>query len=284
MERRLGKGLESLLSGQPDAAPSTEVPIEALSSNPFQPRKQFDDEALAELSASIRRHGVMQPIVVRQTDRGLEIVSGERRWRASKQAGLARVPIIIRANVRDNEMLELALIENLQRRDLNPIERALGFKSMLDSLRLTQEQVAERVGLKRSTVTNHLRLLELPKEVRDALEAELIDMGHAKALMGVTDVASARKLLEETIRDGLSVREVEARAQAAPRQKSPAPQIETAKVQSWIGAVERRLEDALGTRVHVRDGKDHRGSISIEYFDRDDLERLLDRLAPRATL
>jgi ParB family chromosome partitioning protein len=287
MERRLGKGLGSLLGGgSPESQGVTTIPVENLSPNPFQPRRSFEPAALQELGESLRRHGMMHPIVVRRSGERFEIISGERRWRASQLIGLERVPVSIRERVDDREMLELALVENLQRRDLNPIERAAGFRSMCEQLGLTQEQVAERVGLQRSTVTNHLRLLELPKKIQDALVADLIQMGHARALLGVADPREQVSMMETAVRDALSVRQVEERVRAsgaagATRAKElPRPGAEP----SWAGALARRLSEALGTKVRVTTLEGERSQIVIDCFSLQELNRIVDTMAPKPTL
>ncbi len=290
MERRLGRGLGSLLGGSDPLERQEQVrelPLDAIRPNPHQPRRTFDPVALEELRDSIRRHGILQPIVVRpagrdQEGRSFEIVSGERRWRASQMAGVHSIPVTVR-EVDSDQMLELALVENLQRQDLDAIERATGYQQMMKSLNVTQEQVAEKVGLKRSTVANHLRLLELPPAAQDAVRRNLISMGHARALLGLTDPARVLGLVERIGREELSVREVERLVREAGRvtsqgkvvmqpQAAPAP---------WVRELETRLREQLGTAVQVRNAPGYRGQIVIEYFDRKDLDRLCQRLAPR---
>src|SRR4029079_17464167 len=216
MERRLGRGLGSLL-GTSDSfeeqKKAGELPLDAIRPNPHQPRRTFDPVALEELTESIRRHGILQPIVVRASDRdaegrSFEVVSGERRWRASRMAGRTSIPVTVR-EVDNDQMLELALVENLQRQDLDAIERATGYQQMMKALTITQEQVAEKVGLKRSTVANHLRLLELPAAAQEAVRRNLITMGHARALLGLADATQVMALVERIARQDLSVRDVE---------------------------------------------------------------------------
>lgn len=286
MEKRLGKGLGSLLGGEvtQPARPDSSLPTELLRPNPFQPRRSFDALALQELGDSIRQHGMMHPIVVRRAGDRYEIISGERRWRASQAIGQERVPVTIRENVEDRQMLELALVENLQRRDLNPIERAHGFKNMSEQLGLTQEQVAEKVGLQRSTVANHLRLLELPKKVQDALAADLIQMGHARALVSVPDPREQLALMETTVRQGLSVRQVEERVRVSgavkPRRRLPAPPTGA----PWASELARRLSEALGTKVRVTANEGERAQIVIDCFSHAELTRVADHIAPAQRL
>ena len=255
--------------------------MESVRPNPFQPRTHFDEEGLQELKASLERHGLMQPIVVRKEDQGFTLISGERRWRAAKLAGWTEVPAVVRQDVPDEEMLELALIENVQRRDLDPLEKAKSFQRMVDELQLTQESIAERVSLKRSTVANHLRLLELPEKVQEALSKDLISMGHARALLGCPQERSQLALLEEIVRTGLSVRDTEARVRSlkAPKEVPRPPAARPA----WVGPLESRLRNSLGTKVAL-DGTADKGRIVLEYYTRQDLERLLEQLAPRPTL
>jgi ParB family chromosome partitioning protein len=225
--------------------------------------------------------------VVRPAERDLEgrsfeIVSGERRWRASQMAGLSSISASVR-EVDTEQMLELALVENLQRQDLDAIERATGYQQMMKALNVTQEQVAEKVGLKRSTVANHLRLLDLPVPAQDAVRRSLITMGHARALLGLADPARVLGLVERIAREDLSVRDVERLVRDAgrvtnqgkaviPPPSAPAP---------WVRELETRLRGQLGTAVQVRNAPGYRGQIVIEYFDRTDLDRLCERLAPR---
>ena len=284
MERRLGRGLGSLRSEAKESETRENLELARIRPNPFQPRKSFDAASLQELKSSIERHGVLQPVVVRPAGDDYELISGERRWRASRMAGKPDIPAVVRSGVSDDDMLELALVENVQRRDLDPIERARGYRQMMDRLRLTQEQVAVRVGLQRSTVTNHLRLLELPEEVQEAVGQELISMGHARALLGLRDADAQKSLLEETVRGDLSVRVVERKVRDA--RTAPAPRVATEPTPKapWAVELETRLRDTLGTKVRVQPGPEESGQIVIEYFDRAGLDGLIERLVPRVTL
>ena len=286
MERRLGRGLGALLSdgSDLDERTSRELPLDRIRPNPQQPRRRFDTEAIEELAESIRTHGILQPVVVRQVDRGYELISGERRWRAARRAGLSGIPAVIREGVGDAEMLELALVENVQREDLDPLERAQGYRSMMSTLGITQEEVASKVGLKRASVANHLRLLELPDEAQDALRRGLIDMGHARALLGLRRRGAILKLLGVVVRRELSVREVERRvreelaraeggagARAGARRRPPA----------WVGEVEGRMRESLGAKVSIQNKPGYKGRVVIEYFNRKELDRICERLAPK---
>ena len=285
MERRLGRGLGSLLQ-VPDEHAWGELEIASISPNPFQPRKTMEPAALEELRDSIRLHGILQPVVVRKNAGAYQLISGERRWRAARLAGLERIPAVVRENVSDDDMLELAMVENVQRRDLNPIERAQGYQALMSRLALTQEQVAAKVGLKRSSVANHLRLLDLPVEVQDAIGKGLLSMGHARALLGSTRTERMLELLEQTVRKDLSVRDVErlVREDLNPKPVAKVALPNSAQRAPWIAASEERLRSALATKVSLNVSREFRGSINIEFYSQSDLERLLDQIAPQAKL
>jgi len=261
--------------------------------NPNQPRKTFDSNQLEELRDSIRTHGVLQPICVRPSpgaDGTYEIVAGERRWRAARLAGLHEIPAVVLEGLEDERVLELALVENIQRADLDPIEKAQAFQTLIEDLSLTQEQVAEKVGLKRSSIANHLRLLELPIEARESLSSGLISMGHAKVLLG-QGPKTIRSFLARIVREDLSVRELEkllrgGLAQAAGTTASPregklgaAPTKEP-----WALDLERRIRERLGSRAEIVNGPDYRGRIVLHYADRQALEQLVAFLAPERPL
>lgn len=285
MERRLGKGLGSLLGGKVDEAASQELALSLIDPNPFQPRVTMDPAGLEELRDSISNHGVLQPIVVRKMAGRYQIVSGERRWRAARLAGLERIPAVQREVVSDNEMLELALVENVQRRDLDPLERARGFKALMEGLGITQEAVAVKVGLKRATVANHLRLLELPEKVQQAVGKGLLSMGHARALLGLSTPEQIEGLMEQCVRKDLSVRDIERLVRdQAQRTAGVETTTEVEPTPPWIAQIERRLGDALGTKVTITADKDYTGQIRVQFFDKDQLNRLIDRLAPQAQL
>ncbi len=289
MERRLGRGLGSLLGTTGATSPqnSTDsVPTASLRPNPHQPRKHFEPEALSELTESIRRHGILHPIVVRPTQAGFEIISGERRWRAAQAAGLAAVPVHVRSDVTDDQMLELALVENLQRQDLDAMERASGYHNMMRTLRLTQEQVAEKVGLKRATVANHLRLLDLPPAAQEAVRKGLISMGHARAILAIPNPRHQLQMVERAVREDLSVRQVEllARGLASSRAAASTTPSAAPAQPPWIGELEGRFREHLGTKVQIRNQPGVKGEIVIQYFNASDLERISRILAPRDEL
>jgi len=294
MERRLGRGLGSLLGGTPSTAPTTssdtqkptELPVNQIRPNSQQPRIRFDETALEGLRDSIKHHGVIQAVAVRRTEAGYELISGERRLKAAKLAGIAMIPVVVHEDVSDDSALELAMVENLQREDLDPIERAKGFQSMMTRLALKQDQVAERVGLKRSTVTNHLRLLELPAEIQDAVIQGLLSMGHARALAGLGDSSLQVELMEKAVRQGWSVRQVEKRVKASGSSGGStstvvSPAGEEAKKPSWVQDVEGRMREALGTQVVVHHREEGSGKIVISYHDAGEMDRLLNAVAPR---
>ncbi len=290
MERRLGRGLGSLLGQSEAIGPNKDaltLAVERIRANRFQPRKHFDDTALSELAQSLRSHGMLQPVVVRETAAGFELISGERRWRAAKLAGLTAIPALIRPDVSDQEMLELALVENVQREDLDAIERAHGFRSMMAALKITQEEVAKKVGLQRATVANHLRLLDLPQEVQDAVSKGLVSMGHARAILALGSARLQLDALERAVREGLSVRQLEGMARvtaAATASGQPGARKTITPHQPWIAEIEGRLRESLGTKVAIQNSRGYRGRIVIEYFDRASLERIYRALAPAQAL
>lgn len=286
-ERRLGRGLGSLLGAESPQETSQgvqEIPLDQIRANAQQPRQVFEVGAHEELTQSIRQHGVLQAIVVRRVGTGYELIAGERRTRAARAAGLTAIPAVVRDDVSDTQMLELALVENVQRQDLDPIERARGYRQMAEQLGLTQEQVADRVGLKRATVANHIRLLELPDLAQQAIQSGLMSMGHARALLGLTDPERIPAVVGQIVREGLSVRDVEALVRSETKPTSTAGDrgvLTPAGSAPWIGELEQRMQDHLGTKVTLRNQPGFRGQIMIEYFHRSDLDRLCQILAPK---
>jgi ParB family transcriptional regulator, chromosome partitioning protein len=284
MDKRpaLGKGLSALIPDAPPARLSpAEVDIDLLSPNEYQPRQRVDDPALDDLARSIKANGVIQPIVVRRADHGYRIIAGERRWRAAQRAGLTRVPVVVRdvPAGQDPKLLELALVENLQRSDLNPIEEAAAYERLSQQFQLTQEQIAEAVGKDRSSVANYLRLLKLPQEVRAEIADGRLTMGHARAVLALPDEAAQRQLAREVIARTLSVRETEALVK---KLAAPAARAGSVAAVSDVHtrAAEDRLKLALGTRVRIiRRGK--AGTIRIEFTSEDELQRLYEQLTDR---
>jgi ParB family transcriptional regulator, chromosome partitioning protein len=277
----LGRGLSALIPDAP-AAPSAsdralEIDIDLLRPNKFQPRTQMDDSRIDELSRSIRSHGVIQPIVVRKTDSGYEIVAGERRWRASQRAGLLKVPIVVR-DIPDDQLLAAALIENIQRENLNPIEEAHAYRRLADEFGMTQEQIAESVGKDRSSVANYVRLLRLPAEIRDHVGSGALSMGHARALLGLQDDSAQLRVGQEVVDKALSVRETEVLVK---RTIAPPPEKPEEQKDVHTRAAEERLRFALGTRVRIiRKGKG--GRLEIDFGDENELHRIYEQLTEKA--
>ncbi|MBQ2178740.1 MAG: ParB/RepB/Spo0J family partition protein [Oscillospiraceae bacterium] len=277
--RGLGKGLGALLGDaalQTNTSNSLYLPISQVESCANQPRKYFDEESLSELADSIREHGILQPLTVRRLASGYyQIVAGERRWRAARMAGLSQVPVIV-IEADDRKMTELALIENLQREDLNPIEEAEGYRNLMDSYHLTQEEAAERVGKSRSAVANALRLLNLDEEVRKLLEQGRLSGGHARALLPLSAPVQ-RKAAQAVLTDDLSVRQTEAlvkKLTAAPKTKKSVPTdaVNYAKIAAG------ELSDKLGRSCRIVPGR-KKGRIELDYYGLDDLNELLEALA-----
>lgn len=278
--KALGRGLGSLFSEMEIADDEVvkHVSLKELRPNPYQPRKKFGDASLKELSQSIKEHGVIQPLIVRKSIRGYEIVAGERRFRAAKEAGLESVPVVIR-ELTDDQMMEIALIENLQREDLNPIEIAQAFKKLMEHLSLTQEQLAEKVGKSRPHVTNFLRLLQLPESIQEYVSRGTLSMGHARALLGVKDLEIQKSLVEKVIKEKASVRELEEWISNINQQKTKKEK--TKEKKTFVSPVIRQYEDLLqqflSTPVRIKQGR-QKGKIEIEYYSERELERLIELL------
>jgi ParB family chromosome partitioning protein len=277
MSKRLGKGLDALIPSLDVSEDDKviQIAVSQLRANPYQPRKHFDDQALAELAESIKEHGVIQPIIVRSVLRGFEIIAGERRFRASQLAGLETVPAVVR-NFSDQQTMEVALIENVQREDLNAIEVAIAYQAIMEQFELTQEALAAKVGKSRPHVANFLRLLQLPTEVKDYVSRGTLSMGHARAIAGVEGDALKKKLALQAIEDNWSVRQLEEAIQSLNTQKKPqAPKVVQKDPQ--IRRIERFLEQAYMTTVKIKHNK-NKGKIEFSYFSTEDLERLLEQL------
>ena len=295
----LGKGLSALIPRIPErgeqTAPkpfpkdgdstslSSEIEISKISPNPFQPRQDFDQRSLEELKQSIKQNGIIQPIAVRRMMSGIfELISGERRVRASQELGLKTIPAYVMNVESDAEMLELGLIENLQRENLNPIEISLSFKRLMEECKLTQDQVAEKVGKERSTITNFLRLLKLPEKIRQSVRENKISMGHARALLGAVDEKAQLKLFNKIIENGWSVRKIEDEIKGKDSKKSgkssSSSHSASLRGNAAFSQVETRLRHKFGTKVTVRKNSSGGGEIGIEYYNADDLERLIDLL------
>jgi ParB family chromosome partitioning protein len=274
--KALGKGLSALLRDRESASESDqrELDLDLLEPNRYQPRQVFSETKLEELAQSIKVHGFIQPIVVRPAGDRYQIIAGERRWRAAQRLGLSRVPVAIKS-ISDENLLEVSLIENIQRENLNPIEEAKAYHCLSQEFGLTQEQVAQRTGKDRSTVTNLLRLLKLPKEIHQMMLDDRLSMGHARAILAVEGAPEQRALAEKTIEHGWSVRQVEkviaaSKALNHPKQKK--------RVDPNVRAATESLERSLGTRVRIVE-RGKKGRIEIEYYSQEELQRLYERLA-----
>jgi ParB family chromosome partitioning protein len=280
----LGRGLSALIPGAPEAGETNtgllQVPAEAIAPNPKQPRSRFDDETLNELAASIREVGILQPIVVRRAGQGYEVVTGERRLRAAKLAGLVTVPVVLRDSD-DADLLREALIENIHREDLNPIELGEAFRQLLDELGLKQEELADRVGVSRSHIANTIRLLALPFEVQQLLTDEKLSAGHARALLALGDADAITSLSLRVAAEDLSVRETEEivrRFIEGPPEPRPKKEgAEEDKTDPNLAEVEEILSEQLATRVLIRMGR-KRGQVVIEFGSADDLERIVSEI------
>lgn len=271
--QRLGKGLRALIPQAEELAARGEVqqiPIDLVEPNPFQPRRHFDEERLEQLAESIKEYGLLEPIIVRSKGQKYELVAGERRWRAAKLAGLTHIASFIRA-FDDQEMMQVALIENLQRENLNPIEEALGYRRLMDEFGLTQEEVAESVGKKRSSVANSIRLLNLDSQVRKLVEDGSLSMGHAKVLLGVENTGLRQRLAERVVREDLSVRQLEQLVRAPSRVPRRTPKRQNPE----LVALEEELQRVFGTKVSIG-YKKGKGKIEIEYYSDEEFERILD--------
>lgn len=274
----LGRGLDSLFADNSvdELNPSVnKLRIMEIEPNRDQPRKDFDEKSLSELAESIEQHGVLQPLVVRPlTNGGYQLVAGERRWRAARIAGLTEVPVVVK-ELTDEEVIEIAMIENLQREDLNPLEEALGYRYMMDELNITQEQAAEKVGKSRPAVANAIRLLRLPDEVQEMVKNNLISPGHARALLGFENQELIIQAAKRIVKEDLSVREVETLVKNSQKtSKVPKQQ----KRDKFFSEVELALVENLGRKVKIKESKKDSGVLEIEFFDKDDLESLAMKL------
>jgi ParB family chromosome partitioning protein len=278
-KRRLGKGLEALLGGSPQAAepgPVAQLPVDQIETNPFQPRRDFDPDDLAALKRSLSTYGLLQPVVVRSTGAGYQLIAGERRLRAARAVGWKEIPVRI-VDFNDQQTFEAALVENLQRADLNPIEKALGFRDYLTQYNLTQEELAQRVGLDRTTISNLLRLLELPPEVQDAVRTGQLSNGHARALLALEDAEHQKGVCRQIIAEGLSVRAVEQLVKDY-RPRPPARTSEPVAKTKHVEAIEDELRQKLAVKVEIKLRAAERGQVIISFDSNDDFERILEAL------
>ena len=273
------RDIHRIVSGNP--AVVNDVPVDQIVPNPYQPRTEFDPEALEELTDSIRTLGIIQPVTLRQTGpRSYQIISGERRYRAACAAGLTSIPAYIR-QADDAAMLEMAIVENIQREDLDPIETALSFQRLIDECNLTQEAMALRIGKKRSTITNSLRLLKLPEEMQKALKLGKISAGHAKVLLGIEDPVRQRKLFEQTVRNDWSVRKLEESAQEKPRETEAIP-VEDSDLSALFQMLAERVGRHFDGPVTVRSNNKGGGTLTLRFDRPEQVEKLIRQLNPEA--
>ena len=282
--KALGRGLGALLSSDSTidlGAEPSEVDLDSIVPGPMQPRTHFDEAALESLAESIRSHGIVQPLLVRRKGDRYELVAGERRWRAAKLAGITRVPVVVK-EVPDESLLEIALIENIQRENLNPIEEAQAYRKLIDTVGLTQESLASRVGRDRSYITNYLRLLKLTDDVQQLVKEGRLSTGHARALLALNHPDLQRRIARQVIDGGLSVRVTEQLVQKAseekPARRPPLP------IDPNIKAAETKLRRALGTQVKILQAADGKGKLEISFFNTRDLDRIYNLLVPPAQM
>lgn len=285
--KALGRGLGALLPTRPLAAAtptpapehdrSDRIAIELIDQNPVQPRRVFQQDALHQLADSIREHGIIQPLVVRRHGARYQLVAGERRWRAAKIAGLTEVPAVVQ-EISDDRLLEITLIENIQREDLNPMELALALERMARELNINQEEIGRRTGKDRSTISNSIRLLQLPPDLQQLVAERRLSAGHARSLLALTDEEMQRKLAEKIVAQGLSVRQVERLTKRLTEPRDPASQNEDV-LDPNVKAAIVELERVLGTKVRIVEKSDRRGRIEIEYYSPEDLDRIYTVIA-----
>jgi ParB family chromosome partitioning protein len=277
----LGKGLGALIpeiNQYDDKNNYVYCNVEDIQPNKFQPRKGFDETAIEELVVSIKEKGIIQPLIVRDVGDGYELIAGERRWRAAKRAGITEVPVIVK-KASDTEVLELSLIENIQREDLSCLEEAEAYKQLTKEFTLTQEEVAKRVGKDRSTITNYLRLLKLPLEIRDGLSRDVVTMGHARAFLSLETPVKQREAYRQVLKRGLSVRQTEKMVRGLKKEKKNKP-LERDK-DIHLDAIKNELIKQFGTQVKIVARKGGRGKIEIEFYSLDDLDRIIETLKGR---
>ncbi|WP_018249415.1 ParB/RepB/Spo0J family partition protein [Orenia marismortui] len=279
-KRRLGKGLNALISNnnleEDNKDQIKKIELKLIKPNPYQPRKNFDERELKELSQSIREHGLIQPIIVRKKEDKYQIIAGERRYRAAKELKLKEIDVIV-SDMDEQKMMEIALIENIQRQDLNPIEEAEAYQQLMDRFDLIQAEVAKKVSKSRSTIANSLRLLNLPDKLKDDVSRGTLTMGHARALLSIEDIDLQKKVAKEIIDKQLTVRETEKLIQKLKTSNNSKNKKVTKKKDPNVTMVEDKLRDILGTQVAINAGK-NKGKIVIEYYSNEDLSRIIDLL------
>jgi ParB family chromosome partitioning protein len=279
--KALGRGLGTLLPSVPTAVAEKallEIPLDQIIPNKHQPRSNFDPEKLHELAQSIRSNGVVQPVIVRRAGNHYQLIAGERRWRAAREAGLKTVPAVLK-DVSEYKTLELALIENIQRADLNPIEEATAYAALIDDFQLTQEEVAQRVGKDRSSIANYLRLLKLPEQVKERIERSELTMGHARALSSLTRAHDQNELADRIVSQQLNVRQVEHLIRNWKTEGKPKKLRKPAAPDPNVQDAEKRLQERLGTRVQIHQAENGRGKIEIQFENMDDLIRIYDLIS-----
>ncbi|MGQ3477399.1 ParB/RepB/Spo0J family partition protein [Paenibacillus sp. TY11] len=279
MSKRLGKGLDALIPSLTvnEEDKVVDIPLSQLRANPYQPRKTFDEESIKELAESIRQHGVIQPIIARSVLRGYEIIAGERRFRASQFCGNPTIPVVVR-NFTDQQVMEIALIENLQRENLNAMEVAVAYQGLMDQFSLTQEELSMKVGKSRSHIANFLRLLALPEEVKDHVSRGTLSMGHARAIVGLKDPDMVKQLAQQCIEQQWSVRELEEAVQQLDHKPGETKaKTKVRKKDPYIDHMEESLRERFKTTVKIKHNKD-KGKIELNYYSQQDLERLLELL------
>ncbi len=279
---RLGRGLSALIPEKDQvteaiksAGSLTEIEVALVRPNPFQPRQDFDPQKLEELKASIKENGIIQPITVRRKDNVYELIAGERRLRAVSELGYEKIPAYIIQVESKEEMLELALIENVQRDHLNPIEQAQAYQRLIDECNLTQDEVAKKIGKDRSTITNFIRLLKLPPKIQESVQKEEISMGHARALLAVDDAEAQFKIWQKVVKNKLSVRKVEQLVKEFQKKKEVEEQAKRPKRSVFIQRMEAELREIFGTKVNIRSRKEG-GTIEVEFYSPEDLNRLYE--------
>ncbi|SFB01741.1 MULTISPECIES: ParB/RepB/Spo0J family partition protein [unclassified Bacillus (in: firmicutes)] len=279
MAKGLGKGLNAFFSNMEASKEEAvqEIQLKQLRPNPYQPRKFFQTEAIEELKQSIIEHGILQPIVVRKSIKGYEIVVGERRFRAAKEAKLQTIPAVVR-ELNEQQMMELAVLENLQREDLNPIEEGLAYQTLMEKLKLTQEEVAKRLGKSRPHIANHIRLLSLPAKIQELISNGSITMGHGRALLGLRQKNKLSFIVEKTIKEHLNVRQLERLIQEFNENVSRETKKPVKKKDIFIQEQELFLREKFGTSVHIKQKDKDKGKIEIEFFSNEDLNRILELL------
>jgi ParB family transcriptional regulator, chromosome partitioning protein len=286
--KALGRGLGALLPTRPPAslAPTPEenarhIPIDTIDANPLQPRRTFQPDRLEELAQSIRSNGIIQPLVVRRAGDRFQLVAGERRWRAAKLAGIQQVPVVVR-EIPDDRLLEITLIENIQREDLNPIETAVAFERMMRELVLNPEQVGQRTGKDRTTIVNLIRLLQLPDDIQQLVAERRLSAGHARCLLALPSIQLQREVAEKSVAQGWSVRQVERVTRKMLEGRSP-KHVDEVDIDPNVKAAIQEMERILGTRVRIVEKANHKGRVEIEFYSSEDLDRIYAAICGEAT-